>query len=239
MGRLWGGILAVAGIGLWYYGGTEGSVSLVNLGIGAIILGLVLAAMPSRGYVDRETLPMTCGSFCDFIGNMKEELDLEGSPVVVPPYENLPKGGIFLPKAKNFSLRLGKFGEGTVFITGTEEESGILVSPPPGWKIIEYTTENVGELSGTGIGYASSAVSSVLSALGIGSGEAFEREDGRIEVFVKPLCNGPFYADPVVSALLVGVAMGMSQVLKIESSERANDHVKLVLEPLGGVEKWL
>ena len=231
--------MAVAGIALWYYGGTQGTVALVNLGIGAIILGLVLAAMPSKGHVDREALVMSCGDFCGFIENMRKELELKGSPVVIPPYENLPRGGLFLPKEENFSLRLGKFADGAVFITGTEDESGILVSPVPGWGLIEYTLENVGELSGTGVGYSSSAVSSILSALGIGSAEAFEGEDGKIEVFAKPLCGGPFYADPVVSAMLIGIAMGKGEVLRVESSERANDHVKLILEPLGGIEKWL
>ncbi|ASJ06367.1 hypothetical protein [Thermococcus pacificus] len=239
MGRLWGSLLAIAGIALWYYGGTQGNVALVNLGIGTIILGIVLAAFPSRGYVDRDALRLSCRDFCGFVENMREGLELRGSPVVIPPYENLPRGGLFLPKNENFSLHLGKFADGAVFITGTEEESGVLMSPPPGWGILEYTLENVGELSGTGVGYASSAVSSVLSALGIGSAEAFEREDGKIELFAKPMCGDPFYADPVLSAMLLGIAMGKGEVLRVESSERANDHVKLILEPLGGIERWL
>lgn len=239
MGRLWGAVLAVAGIVLWYYGGTQGIVSMVNLGIGAIILGLVLAAMPSRGHVDREVLLMACRDFCSFVESMRRELELDGPPVVIPPYENLPRGGLFLPKEKNFSLHLGRIVAGEVFMTGTEEESGLLVSPVPGWGFIEYTLENVGEISETGVGYASSAVSSVLSALGISSAESFERVDGKIEVFVKPLCEGPFYADPAVSAMLLGIAAGKGEVLMVESFERNNDHVKLVLEPLGGIGKWL
>ncbi len=94
---------------------------------------------------------------------------------------------------------LGKLDGNTVFLAGTEDESGVLIGPPPGrGGIIDYTLENVGELSGgTGIGYAASAVSSVLSALGLGSAEVFEKEDGEIEVFAKPpLCGGPAYADP-------------------------------------------
>ena len=89
----------------------------------------------------------------------------------------------------------------------------------------------MGELSGTGVGYASSAISSVLSTLGIGSGEAFGRDDGKIETFVKAVCDGPFQTDSAVLAMLLGIAMGKSEVLKVESSERRNSHVKLVLEP--------
>ncbi|WP_297498789.1 hypothetical protein [Thermococcus sp.] len=239
MGRLWGSFLVIIGTGLWYYGGARGSVALVNLGIGTIILGIVLMGLPSRGYVSKEALLLSCRDPCGFIEDLKRDLELEGPPVVIPPYENLPKGGLFFPKAEGFSLRLGKFIEGSIFVTGTEVESGILLSPPPGWAIVEYTIENSDGLSGTGVGYASSAISSTLSALGIGSGEAFEREDGKVEVFVRPLCRGSPYGDPAVSAMLLGIAMGKGEVLEVESLEKVKDYVKLVLEPLGGVEKWL
>ncbi|WP_297465090.1 hypothetical protein [Thermococcus sp.] len=239
MGRLWGGIIAVAGITLWYYGGTRGETALVNLGIGTIILGLVLATMPSRGYVDRKTLPLTCTNLCGFLENLRRELNLKEKPLVIPPYENLPEGGIFIPESENPIPRPGKFSRGRVLITGTPEESGLLLSPPPGWGIVEYALENVGELGGTGVGYASSVVSSVLSGLGIGSGEAFEGESGEVEVFVSPLCDGPFYADPIVSAMLLGVAMGRDEIMGVESAERVRGHWKIVLKPLGGIEKWL
>ncbi|NJE85996.1 hypothetical protein E3E23_09195 [Thermococcus sp. CX2] len=239
MGRILGSILLAAGIVLWYYGGASGITFLVNLGIGAIILGLVVAALPSRGQVDREALFLTCESSCEFFKKFRKDLELKGDPVVIPPYENLPKGGIFLPKSENFSLSLGKFDEKTVFVTGTEEESGILISPPAGWALVEYFEDNAGELSGTGLGYASSAVSSGLSALGLGSAEVFETEDGKIGVFIRPLCAGPVYADPVCSAVLLGVAMGTGEVLRVESAEKVKDHVRITLERLGGIERWL
>lgn len=239
MGRILGSILLAAGIVLWYHGGVSGRTSLVNLGIGAIILGLVIAAMPSRGHVDREALFLTCEPSCEFVEKLRNDLELRGKPLIIPPYENLPKGGIFFPKSGTVSLSLGKFDEGTVFVTGTEEESGVLISPPAGWALVNYIEENVGGLSGTGLGYASSAVSSGLSALGLGSAEAFEREDGTIEVFVKPLCDGPVYADPVASAVLLGIAAGMEELLRIESVENVKDYVKVTLKRLGGIERWL
>lgn len=239
MGRIWGGILVIAGIGLWYYGGTSGVPYLVNLGIGTVILGLVVAALPMGGQVEKESLVLSCDPFCGFVGNLVEDLELKGNPVVIPPYENLPSGGVFIPRSKDFRVPLGKLDGNTVFLAGTEDESGVLIGPPPGRGIIDYTLENVGELSGTGIGYAASAVSSVLSALGLGSAEVFEKEDGEIEVFAKPLCGGPAYADPAVSAVLLGIAMGSGELLEVESVENAGEHVKVTLRRLGGVERWL
>jgi len=237
MGRLWGSVLIITGAVLWYYGGNVGSTGTVNLGIGAMVLGLVLAALPQRGHLDREAFEISCAGFPELIENAVRDARLKGPPVVIPPYENLPHGGIFLPESENAIVSLGRVSEGTVFITGGKDESGILLTPPPGSEIIGYTIENVGELRETGVGYASSAVSSVLSALGLGSAEAFE-EGERIELFVKPACRKSLF-DPAVAAMLLGIAMGKNELLKVASIENVREYIKLTLEPIGGVEKWL
>lgn len=239
MGRVVGSILVALGVGLWYYGGMTGMFSLVNLGIGSIILGLVLVALPLGGQVDREAVSLICGASAEFLRDMRDDLELKGQPIIIPPFENLPRGGIFLPKFQDVSMVLGKFEEGKVFVTGSERESGVLVAPPFGWGIVEYVLENVGDLSGTGLGYASSAVASVLSALGLGSAEVFEDENGEISVFVRPLCEGPVYADPVTSAVLIGIALGIGELLRVVSVEKRNEYVKVTLKRLGGIEKWL
>lgn len=101
-GRIWGGgILVIAGIGLWYYGGgTSGGVPyLVNLGIGTVILGLVVAALPMGGQVEKESLVLSCDPFCRFVGNLVEDLELKGNPVVIPPHTRTshPEGGCSSP----------------------------------------------------------------------------------------------------------------------------------------------
>ena len=236
MGRVWGAILIGAGAVLWYYGGTGGNGYIVNLGLGSMILGLVLAALPSSGHVEKDALYMSCGSFPGFVENMRRDAGLKGPPIVIPPYENLPTGGIFLPESENPSPNLGRMSSKTTFVTGSRNEAGILLTPPPGWGIIEYTLENVGELQGSA-GYAASAVSSVLSAFGLSSAKVFEN-GGEIELFVKPLC-GDYVSDPAVSAMLLSVAMGKNELLKVNSIEKVRDHLKITLEPMGGVERWL
>ncbi|NJE05683.1 hypothetical protein E3E36_05905 [Thermococcus sp. M36] len=237
MGKLIGGGLIILGIGLWYYGGSSGSTSMVSLGLGAIILGLVLSAFPFRGYVARDALPLLTGSLCEFVEESVRGLELEGVPVVIPPYDNLPRGGVFIPKSGRFSLSLGMLHEGDVFVLAGG--GGLLISPAPGWEVVEYTVRNSGDIRGTGVGYASSAVSSTLSALGLGSAQAFDEGGGRISVFVRPLCGGSVYSDPVVVAVLLGIAMGENQLLEVESSEVVGEYVRITLRKIGGVEEWL
>ncbi|WP_456365955.1 hypothetical protein [Thermococcus sp.] len=234
MGKYAGAALAVIGIILWYYGGTSGSAQVVNLGIGTIILAIVFASFPLGGYVSRNALSMSVHSPCVFIVKAVRDLGLSEKPIVIPPYDNLSQGGLFFPGKDGSVPNLGLLDGESVFVA-----NGLLISPPPGRDVVEYAIENSGELSGAGVGYASSAISSALSALGIGSGEAFESEDGRIEVFVRPLCGESPQADPAVSAMLLGIAIGKGEVLRVESLEMSRGHVKAVVEPLGGVERWL
>jgi len=235
MGRISGVLMALIGVILWYYGGVSGISVMVNLGIATIIIGLVVGALP--GDVDRASLRLACGSLCTFIKNLSEELGVREKAVVIPPCENLPKGGLFLPKSDEFSLALGKFREGMVFVEGPEEESGILISPPPGWDIVEYVLNNAGDLGGAGWSYSSKAVSAALSALGIGAARVFESEGG-FEVLVKPVCDTPC-ADPVLVSVLLSIAIGTGELLLLDSVEAEGGHFKAKIRRLGGVGEWL
>jgi len=234
MGKYVGAVLAVAGIVLWYYGGSSGSAQVVNLGIGTVILAIVAASFPLRGYISREALSTSLHPPCVFIAKAVRDLGLSEKPIVIPPYENLPHGALFFPGKEGSVPNLGLLDGDSVFVGG-----GLLVSPPPGWGVVEYAIENSGELSGAGVGYASSSISSALSTLGLGSGEAFESEDGRIEVFIRPICGEAPQADPAVSAMLLGIAIGTKEIIRVEFLEMSKGHVKLVVKPLGGVERWL
>lgn len=240
MGRIVGAVLIFIGILLWYYGGTSSELTLVNLGVGSIILGLVVAAFPVRGYVSREALELSLEDTGRFLERIVNDLELEGNPIYIPPYENLPRGGIFIPKGKDFSLSLGRLDEGDVFITGSERETGILISPPPGYELLRYFEENHGEIRNTDIGYASSVISGGLSALGVGSAEVFEG-DGSIEVYVRPLLPGvgKVWSDPVSSSVLLGIARAANGPVSVEEVQRVKDYLKIKARVLGGMEEWL
>ncbi|WP_456395678.1 hypothetical protein [Thermococcus sp.] len=240
MSRTVGAALIGIGIILWYHGGTSSNATFINLGIGSIILGLVVAAFPARGYVSREALELSCRDMAEFFEKIVDDLELEGNPVYIPPYENLPQGGVFIPKMKDFRLSLGRLDEGDVFVTGSERETGILISPPPGYELLRYFEENYGELSGTDVGYASSVISGGLGAFGIGSAEVFE-EEGSIEVYIKPLLPGirRVWGDPVSSAVLLGIAMAKGGLISVEDVREANGYLRLKVRMLGSVEEWL
>ncbi len=234
MGRISGGVLIGLGLLLWYVGGRSGGTAFVNLGIGSILLGLVLLPMPGRGHVGRDALELTLKPNCAFLSNLVEDLGLRGKPVFIPPCENLPGGGLFIPASDDFSIPLGKLGGGTVLVAGPRSETGLLVSPAPGSDLLDYVDE---DLTGKGVPYAASAVSSALSALGLGRAEVFE-EEGRIDVFVRPICRSP-YADPVTSAVLMALAVGSGELLSVEDVRKERGYLKVTVKRLGGVERWL
>ncbi|WP_461866753.1 hypothetical protein [Thermococcus sp.] len=240
MSRTVGAALIGIGIILWYHGGTSSNSTLINLGIGSIILGLVIAAFPARGYVSKDVLELSCSDMGRFFEKIVEDLELEGNPIYIPPYENLPQGGVFIPKVKEFRLSLGRLDERDVFVTGSGRETGILISPPPGYELLRYFEENYGEIKNTDVGYASSVVSGGLSALGIGSAEIFE-EEGFIEVYIRPLLpkSRKVWSDPVSSAVLLGVARAKDGVISVEEVQKVNEYLRLKVRVLGSVEEWL
>ncbi len=240
MSRTVGAALIGVGIILWYYGGTSSNTTFINLGIGSIILGLVVAAFPARGYVSKEALELSCSDMSGFFEKIVENLELGGNPVFIPPYENLPQGGVFIPKVKDFRLSLGRFDEGDVFVTGSERETGVLISPAPGYALLRYFEENYGEIRNTDVAYASSVISGGLSALGIGSAEVFE-EDDTMEAYIKPLLSkvDSVWSDPISSAVLLGVAMATGELISVEEVQRVNNYLRLKIRKLGSVEEWL
>ncbi|NJF25143.1 hypothetical protein E3E29_05660 [Thermococcus sp. Bubb.Bath] len=205
---------------------------MVNLGIGAIILGIVAFSLPGWRCMPAEAGNVLTSGTCGLFKNLAEDLELSGKAFAIPPYENLPRGGIFIPVSKNGRPNLGRLFEGRVVFS--EPEPGLLLSPVPGQGILD----EMEDVSGAGIGYAASAFSGVLGRLGLPEVKVFE--DGEnIEAYVETECPDFPYADPVVSALLVALAAGAGEVLVVEDTGTVKGYLKLVLRKAGGVEKWL
>ncbi len=234
MGRLSGALLTALGIALWYYGGSSGSQSIVNLGIGSIILGIVAFSLPGWRCMPLGARTILTRGTCAFFKNLVEDLELKGRVFAVPPYENLPWGGIFIPFSEKGKPNLGRLSEGRVLVS--EPEPGVLIYPIPGQGLLDELGLN--EVSGMGADYASSALSGVLGRLGLPGVKVFE-EESTIEAYVSTDCGEFPYADPVVSALLVALAASVGEVLTVENLEYVRGYLKLTLRKAGGVEKWL
>jgi len=231
MGKVSGIFLTALGTILWYVGGSSGNQAMVNLGIGSIILGIVAFSLPGWRCLPPEAGEVLGAGHCALFSNLASDLGLRGKAFVLPPYENLPRGGIFIPVSPRGSPNLGRLFEGRVLYS--EPEPGLLLSPVPGWGFIDGL-----KLLGSGVGYAASAVSGVLDRFGLPGAKVFE-EDDTVEVYVKASCKEFPYADPVVSAVLVALASGAGEVLVVEEVGEVKGHLKLLLRKAGGVEKWL
>jgi len=247
MGKKAGVAAIILGVALWYYGGTSNGTKFVNLGIASIILGLVITTL--RGMDVREIERLTHAHVPEFIDNLRRNMKLTGDPILIPPYPNLPRGGVFLPKSKNPSIKLGMLSENELIVKGSSRESGLLLSPPPGWELLKYFEEHSGSVEGSGASYAASVASSGLSALGLGKVAVFESDDGELEIYAEPLIDGPVYTDPVCSATLLAIARGLNSVISIEESKVAdgkgkkvwskNRKVKIKVRKLGTVKELL
>ncbi|ASJ01755.1 hypothetical protein A3K92_09295 [Thermococcus gorgonarius] len=208
-----------------------GNQAVVNLGIGSIILGIVAFSLPGWRCLPLDTRGVLSSSSCAFFSSLASDVGLKGKAFVIPPYENLPHGGIFIPVSSKGKPNLGRLFEGRVLYS--EPEPGLLLSPVPGWRL----TEDL-DILGSGVGYASSAVSGVLDRLGLPGPKVFE-EGENIEVYVEISCREFPYADPVLSAVLVALAAGAGEVLTVEDIGEVKGYLKLLLKRAGGVEKWL
>ncbi len=236
MGTKAGVTAIILGAILWYYGGTKNVSQLVNLGIAAIILGIVLTTL--RGTDPKRIEKMSCEPISEFIENLRKEMKLNGNPLIIPPYQNLPRGGIFIPASKNPSIKLGLMDENLPIVKGSQRESGLLITPPPGWGILAYLEKNSGSLEKTGAGYAASVASSGLSSLGLGKVAVFEDEK-KLEIYAEPLHEGPVYSDPVCAVTLLAIAKGTGSVLSIEETEKEGKRVKMIVRTIGKIEELL
>ena len=233
--KKWAGFfLGGLGLFLWYYGGRVGHPAYVNFGIASMLLGLVMVSLSyDASNSPKRALPAVCSSYCEFIDKLYRDLDLRGVPTVIPPYQNLPSGALLISPSRGYSLSLGRLDGEEVLLPG----GGLLVIPLPGWGIVEQSIENNGDLKGTGIGYASSAVLATLNSLGLPGGEVFELED-HVEVYVKYSCR-PSIFDPAVGAVLMSVAIGADALYEVRSIEEREGYLKITMVPMGGIEGWM
>jgi len=216
--------LVFFGIVLWYYGGYSGLQVYANLGISSIIIGLLTLSMDNES---SKLLKSTCEAFCEILDSFNEN----SFPllIVIPPYENLPKGGLlFVSSTEDVSLGILRAKTGRISLRYSE---GYLITPVPGWGLFEEATKEVVSED------PYSGLSNFLAAEGVSSLRLFDNGDGSYVLFVKPLCLPKFF-DPVVSASLLSLAVSMDSLLEVFDVDYTGEFLTLHFKPLGGVEEW-
>ena len=126
-----GAILIVIGSILTFKGAIETNQSLINAGIGGVFLGVVVLTFSTSDYVKYDAFKAVVLPYFELVKNMIDSLDLKSKAVYIPPYSNLPDGGVFIPLHKDFDIDLAKLDKNTMFIVdvGREKEMGLLITP--------------------------------------------------------------------------------------------------------------
>jgi hypothetical protein len=234
-----GGVAALVGLIL-------GETKWINLGLAGLFLAVVVYTFKGRGYVKKDGLTAVLGSYRELLRKMVSDLDLEGNAVYIPPYENLPEGGTFIPLREDFSLSLGRLDEETVFLTnvGSEREMGLSIRPT-GLELLRKFEEHLeGSLEGSGPAEVESVAGSVLRALDLAKGVYIEEGDGGFRVVVRPdfSCDPEGceqVACPVCSSVLLALSKATGQLIESESFERKEYGVEIRAKKLGGVREWM
>ncbi len=239
-------LLTLAGTLITFKGMTSGNGRIINAGIGGVFLGVVLLSFSTVQSVKVDAFSSLLESYSRFMRGLVESLELSGNPVVIPPYENLREGGVFIPLHEDFELDLARFDEGTILMTdvGREREMGILL-PGFGSELLRvYEGYLESDVEGMGVGVLE-VVSSALKSMGVCQSVSYE-EDGRIvRVRVEGLkvsaCSNSCSKAPcpLCCSIALAISKALREVTVIRDLKAEGGSVELKVERLGGVENWM
>ncbi len=234
---IFGGVLALRGF-------LTMETTLINLGIAGMLLGGVVITFKSSECTKRDSVKLILEAYEDALRRMCENLYLEGNAIFIPPYENLPKGGLFVPLHRDFELDLARFDEKIVFLTDVPKDSamGLFLGPFGGELVDKFEEHLEGPLEG--VGSVESAGGAVLKALGLASRVYIEESRDYYMVIVKPEVecdhdNLTKVPCPIISAILLGLSKATGELLTIEGAEEKEHGIELRVKKLGGAEEWM
>jgi len=243
---------SLGGIGaiLLVYGAINSNQGLVNLGIAGLLLAFVVLTLKSGEYVKREALDNLILPYVETLRRMVHDLGLEGNALYIPPYENMPEGGTFIPLHKDFDLDLGRMDEDTVFLTNVanERQMGLLLRPTGANLVKKFEEHFEGPLEGSGSPTVESVASSVLRALGLARRVYIEESEKAFRIVVEPtnleICRSSIEdcnqtACPVCSSVLLALAKATGQVVESEEFNMTERGIEIKARKLGGVREWM
>ena len=236
--------LGISGGALALKGFLAANQGYINLGIAGMFLAAVILTLKSSEYVKKESLDVLLKSHRGLLNALLSNLKLEGNAVYLPPYENLPRGGIFVPLHEDFDIDPARLDEETFFLTDTPDEKsmGLLVTSL-GTALLEKYEEHLEAPIGS-VQELEASAGSVLRALGLAGRVHIEENGDEIRVVITPeLSCSPEGCEkapcPVCASVLLGLAKATDNLIGVESFEKKDYGVEIKARKLGGVERWM
>lgn len=241
-----GSILILIGSTLAFKGAIDGSQNTINIGIGGVFLGIVVFTFSTSDYIKYDAFKAVVSPYFEFSRKIADDLGLKNNAVYIPPYDNLPEGGIFIPLHENFDIDLAKFDKNTMFITdvGREREIGLLL-PPLGKELLKMY-EEYSEMDFTNAGPSIVENSSaVLKSLGLANSVSVVEEDGKIKIYINGVKNDNCspnceqIACPICTSLLLAIAKSLQELIAVESFRFDGEFIEISASKIGGIDKWM
>lgn len=187
------------------------------------------------------TLPYT-----DLSRKLVEVLELKNEAVYIPPYSNLPEGGVFIPLHNDFDIDLAKLDESTIFITdlSREKEMGLLLTPLGKELVKMYESYSEMDFANAGLHVVENA-SAVLRSLGLAKSVTVEEGEDRIKVYVDGvrtnMCSKTCeqIACPVCSSVLLSVAKSLQELIVVDGFKFGDGFIEISARRIGGIDEWM
>ncbi|ACS89084.1 hypothetical protein [Thermococcus sibiricus] len=218
--------------------------SYINLGIAGMFLGAVVLTLKSSKYVKKDSLDILLKSHKGFFKALLSNLRLEGKAVYIPPYENLPEGGIFVPLHEEFDIDPARLDEGTFFLTETPDEKsmGLLITSL-GKSLLEKYEGHL-EAPISSVPELEASAGSVLRALGVAKRVHIEENESEVRVILTPEVSCSFEECerapcPICASVLLGLAKATNNMVGVESFEKKDYGIEIKARKLGEVREWM
>ncbi len=234
--------LIVAGSFLAFHGAIRANQTMVNAGIGGVFIGIVVLSFNTE-YVKLKTFRAFSDPFIKTLRKLVTSLNLESNAVYIPPYENMPRGCVFIPARKDFSLDLAKLDESVVFLLDSEKEMGLVLDPVGFDLMADFESYSEMDFAGIGSAFAESA-SSVLKSLGLARSVTVYEEGDNIRIYVlRPnveICSKECekVACPICCSILLSAAKAYGELLMVEEF-KVGENIEILAKKIGGISKWM
>ncbi len=241
-----GTLLIVIGSILVFKGAVDGNQSLINAGIGGVFLGVVVLTFSTSDYIKYDAFKAVVMPYVESSRDLVDALDLKNSAAYIPPYKNLPEGGVFIPLHEDFDLDLAKLDRNTMFITdvGREKEMGLLLKPLGKELMRMYESYSEMDFANAGL-YAVENASAVLRSLGLAKSVTVEESGAKVKVYVDGVrtnaCSKTCEqtACPVCSSILLSIAKSLQELIVVEEFKFEDGFVEISARRIGGIDRWM